>query len=559
MKRFAHVLLLIAVVAAPVVATHGATITVAPGEVTVNAGNGRCSLREAIANAESDSDTSSGDCTAGNGTDTIELAASSTYSLPDSAVTDAKYGNSGLPEINTTIVIDGNGATIQRDTSLFSSEACSGTGAKFRIVYVGPTGNLTLNDVTMRYGCAELGFTGAGGAVFNRGTVNANDTTIASNQAHSSGGAIHNDGTMNLTRSTVTSSSTIYGAGGAIVNTATLNVLQSTVYANKTPGAGGGIDNTYGSAEIANSTLSGNSANGNGAGVFNTGSTATFTNATIADNHGTDYAATVGIGIYQNFGTVKLENTLVALQTRGTNCSGISSSTNSFADDGSCSGATYTATPMIGGLADNGGPTLTHALLSGSPAIDTGDNSICSASPVNGVDQRGEVRPRYGATANNCDVGAFEAVGAANVSLTKTVSPASVVPYQNVIYTVTASNAGPDIASDVVVTDPLASGLDFVSATPSQGSCNESGGTVTCDLGTIAASADATIEIVVTPTVSGTFTNSASATTSSIDADGAAATAPALVATPVPVLDPRMLALLALMLAAAGAIAIRLH
>ena len=67
------------------------------------------------------------------------------------------------------------------------------------------------------------------------------------------------------------------------------------------------------------------------------------------------------------------------------------------------------------------------------------------------------------------------------------------------IYTLTAHNAGPQEAPDVELTDTLPAGVTFDSATPSQGSCSESSGTVTCTLGTIADQADATVEIKVRP------------------------------------------------------------
>lgn len=62
------------------------------------------------------------------------------------------------------------------------------------------------------------------------------------------------------------------------------------------------------------------------------------------------------------------------------------------------------ADPFLLPLADNGGPTSTHALPPGSPAIDAGDNAICAAIPVSGKDQRGVVRPQ----GERCDLGAFE-------------------------------------------------------------------------------------------------------------------------------------------------------
>src|SRR5690606_29126136 len=65
--------------------------------------------------------------------------------------------------------------------------------------------------------------------------------------------------------------------------------------------------------------------------------------------------------------------------------------------------------PLLGPLASNGGTTQTHALLANSPAIDAGDNAGCAAAPVNGVDQRGTVRPQGAA----CDIGAYEAAATA--------------------------------------------------------------------------------------------------------------------------------------------------
>jgi hypothetical protein len=58
------------------------------------------------------------------------------------------------------------------------------------------------------------------------------------------------------------------------------------------------------------------------------------------------------------------------------------------------------------GLADNGGPTPTLALAAGSPAIDAGDDVVCAADPVNGLDQRGVVRPQ----GTHCDIGAYELI-----------------------------------------------------------------------------------------------------------------------------------------------------
>ncbi|MEJ8568749.1 DUF11 domain-containing protein [Elongatibacter sediminis] len=99
--------------------------------------------------------------------------------------------------------------------------------------------------------------------------------------------------------------------------------------------------------------------------------------------------------------------------------------------------------------------------------------------------------------------------GEADLTITKvsSVEPATVdVPFQ---YTITVSNAGPDDATLTEVIDTLPASLEYGSALPSQGSCDESAGTVTCALGTVASGQDATIVIEVTPTETGMLTNNA--------------------------------------------------
>ena len=97
----------------------------------------------------------------------------------------------------------------------------------------------------------------------------------------------------------------------------------------------------------------------------------------------------------------------------------------------------------------------------------------------------------------------------ADLALTKTASPDPVDVGQSLTYTVTITNAGPAEASGVTLTDVLTGGQSFSASTPSQGSCSESQGTVTCDLGTMAASATSTVTIVVVPSKAGLLGNTA--------------------------------------------------
>ena len=108
----------------------------------------------------------------------------------------------------------------------------------------------------------------------------------------------------------------------------------------------------------------------------------------------------------------------------------------------------------------------------------------------------------------------------ANLSLAKTDSVDPVAVGNLFTYTVTVDNFGPADAQDVVVTDTLPSGLVFDSATSNFGECNESAGTVTCDIGTLVVGAGATIDIVVGAPTTGTFTNTASVTSATPDPIG---------------------------------------
>jgi uncharacterized repeat protein (TIGR01451 family) len=109
----------------------------------------------------------------------------------------------------------------------------------------------------------------------------------------------------------------------------------------------------------------------------------------------------------------------------------------------------------------------------------------------------------------------------ADLSISKTDSPDPVVAGQNVTYTLSVGNAGPSDALAVSVTDVLPAGLTYVSATPSQGSCSQLAGTVTCSLGTVAPGATPTVAIVATATGSGSVTNTASVSSTTSDPSSA--------------------------------------
>ena len=107
--------------------------------------------------------------------------------------------------------------------------------------------------------------------------------------------------------------------------------------------------------------------------------------------------------------------------------------------------------------------------------------------------------------------------GEADLSITKSDTPDPVAAGGALTYTLSVANAGPSDARNVSVQDVLPAGVTFGSATPSQGSCSEASGTVTCDLGTIADGGSATIAIAVTPTIDGSLSNTATVSSTTTD------------------------------------------
>jgi CSLREA domain-containing protein len=285
-------------------------------------------------------------------------------------------------------------------------------------------GHLTVNSSSFISNTAT-----SGGALYSSlGTITViNDSFIGPNTASGAGGGIYNSGTFTITASIVTSNTASAGCGGGIYNSATASIDDSVIQNNTADsgGGGGGVCNDGGTLSINRSTISGNNAypgSGSGGGLSNNG-TAMIANSTIAYNH-----AHVGGGILNTAGSVTLANATIAnnsgdaergIRNYGTvtltntimsnidNCTGgtfVDGGNNLQYHDATCGVTIPVADPLLGPLQDNGGDTLTMALLPGSPAIDAGNNAVCAAVLVNSVDQRGVWRPLGG----SCDIGAYE-------------------------------------------------------------------------------------------------------------------------------------------------------
>jgi hypothetical protein len=292
-------------------------------------------------------------------------------------------GTGGVVTVsNCTFTNDGVGITLGAGTMTVSN--CSIATAD---VGIRNSGTLVVNNSNI-HGCA-------GSGVSNAGTATITNSTIAHNSA-GQGGGVYNTGTLTLTDSTVagnTASSPangslygIGGSGGGVYNTGTLTLTNSTVAGNTASGAwtlippgphhqqqivptaparGGGIWNS-GTLVVASCTIASNSAiqsvgpdiGSNGGGIASAGGTVTVENTILAQN--TSPNAPDGIGAFVSEGDNLIGN--------GTGMTGVSNGANGDRVGNGASPINARLAP----LGDNGGPTQTMALLTGSIALGTG-------------------------------------------------------------------------------------------------------------------------------------------------------------------------------------------
>ncbi|MDP1615569.1 MAG: choice-of-anchor Q domain-containing protein [Methylococcales bacterium] len=377
---------------------------------------GACTLINAIENANTDIDTDGVNtgCPAGSGADSINLGASATYTL--TAINNTTDGDNGLPSISSVVTVNGNNATIKR----------AGNSPDFRLLHIAPEGALTVNKLKLTGGNASVSdysnYDKTGGAILNRGVLTLNDSILTGNSAANNGGGIGNFyGSATVTNSSIANNRSANG-GGILNKDGRLTLTGSTVSGNSSPlsnsivNAGGGSYDCSGFIVLNNSTISGNI----GGGIRNQDVNTPFYsyrdediyyhqqcqlsigNSTIAGNKG---------GGVDNRGIMLLKNNLIANNTSDCNNSAaLNLSGLNLIKNGACN-APLRGYPKIGPLLDNGGLTLTHAVLAGSPVIDKAPKSTCPLT-----DQRNIKRDLLKAGA--CDLGAFERMTAIPAAVT---------------------------------------------------------------------------------------------------------------------------------------------
>jgi hypothetical protein len=269
-------------------------------------------------------------------------------------------------------------------------------------LWTGDGGSLVLTDVAVT-NSTSVGKYASGGGIFSSGNVTLTNSTVSGNVAASSkydgiGAGVYAAGNLTIVNSTISGNTASaddsydpgygpgVGAGGGVAATGTTSIINSTISGNSASFGGGVFAQVLGTLQNSTITLNtaspGNSSDGvsaGGGGVAAAGSLA-LNSSILFGNTGSSaaYGADIGGGI-----TVTGANNLVG------------SSTVALPAD------TLASDPLLQPLAANGGPTQTHALATGSPAINAGSNPAALAT-----DQRGPGFARVSGTA--ADIGAFE-------------------------------------------------------------------------------------------------------------------------------------------------------
>ena len=360
-----------------------------------------CSLREAITAAGASATD-----------DTIEFSAA----VFGTAQTIVLSGTDLIITNNGGLVINGTGTNLLTVSGNNVSRVfTNNTGAGTEIKNLRVTGGNGVSTVTA----------GRGGGIYNSGgRLTLINVAVTGNSA-ANGGGLNNAGTATLTLVNCTvSSNSATASGGGLQNFLgnTVNIIGSTFSGNTSNSTtvGGGAIQANGTMNIANSTFSGNTATGGAGGaIYYNGTVITLNNVTIANN-----TSTIGGGGFQKATTnpTNLRNTIIAGNTGATDSPDISNAVNSFGNNligavGNSSGwiasDILNQTASIAPLANNGGATQTHALLSTSPAINAGDNCVTNLTCAAGNsfvvltnDQRDAGFPRLVGAA--VDIGAFE-------------------------------------------------------------------------------------------------------------------------------------------------------
>ena len=334
----------------------------------------------------------------------IQVAAIGDHITFDPLIMDGNtiaLSSSSTLEINKDIYL--NGSNLENNLIL------TGNGT-YQIMKIFKGADVTAEQLTFEYGSATYG--GAIG-VINNSSFSCYTCSFFSNSAIS-GGAINVDNSELAIYYSYFNDNSAADYGGAInSNESSSWIFYSTFEENRADDYGGAIHSDESNMVFANSTLYLNDALVYGGGIYNFEGTLALYNNTLSAN----YAPSGGGGIISG-GTgssLVLYNNIIANSASGGDClsSPAPSGSNNLIEDNSCS-ADFSGDPLLGALTNNGGPTKTMALETGSPAIDAGDDPHCQPRDQRLVDRFSGTNFQGG----QCDIGALESAPSLQVNST---------------------------------------------------------------------------------------------------------------------------------------------
>lgn len=456
-------------------------------------------------------------------------------------------------QINVTSPITDN-VTLAKNVAIAGVAGASIDGSGARIFAVNAGVSAAFSNLTLQNGGGDQD----GGAIYNAGTLTINNSTLTQSTLNgANGGAIYNVGVVTITNSIISENSAQYGGG--IENQGTVFVSASTIQNNQAD-YGAGIDNFLGgNVHLTRVILSGNVATASGAGIYNdagvntriwltdtavvsntaqndaggifNSSQLSMSNVTVSNNHvpggagvgiaithqpdplgapsslAAQYVTIAGNTVVNASGAAAVNMTApttikhsVIANSNVANCSGSATSAGyNASSDATCNFISPSDLNNIDvrlgelRLSDLAFGTYTNPLLRNSPLINRIPIALCGIAR----DQRGETRPQ----GDGCDIGAHEAVPI-DLSLTAASTPASLFAGTPLTVTLNVANAGPAIATGVVVTSDLPAGVGLKDCDPPV-TCVVAGNRLTMTLGSVNASATATAIVRLLPQQTG--------------------------------------------------------
>ena len=417
--------------------TANAVIIIVDGtDGAIDNTDGVCSISEAIINANDDAATYP-DCAAGNFFDTIRLTVDVTLT---SVIMNTR---TGTPIITSGFTLDGQGHILQRDSSLTCTLDNTADIGEFRLLRINTLASVIVQNITLAHGCAgSSGESGAG--IYNYDSeLTIKNTTFDQNKAKGFGGGLYNGISNILEISNSTFSENLASSGGgAIYNSlGKIDTINNSTFSKNSTGAayGGAIYNSEKKITIIrNCTFSENSSNSTFSAIYNDNNSGVIT--VISNNL---FTQNVGSDCIIDSSTIYTNN--------------ITTNPGNFI----CNNITPNLTAStVGPLADNGGPTKTHALLQGSEALNMGGAGAIT------TDQRGF------AADGVRDIGAYEAQIPVVIAPTNLMFEATGTTTAVTLGTATVTDADETGVTAVAdISSPFAVGIHTVTwtATDSQG------------------------------------------------------------------------------------------